>query len=98
MGAILLAAAVPLFAARFVLEPVQILWINLLEFVLLTMPLMMEPMNRACCDSRRGSPTRIINALFMQRVVVMGLAIAAPGFLLYYYPGAGRGGQRRNRR
>ncbi len=42
MGAILLAASVPLFAARFVLEPVQILWINLLDSVLLTMPLMME--------------------------------------------------------
>ena len=40
MGAILLAAHVPLFTTRFVLEPVQILWINLLDSVLLTMPLM----------------------------------------------------------
>ena len=30
MGAVLLAAMVPLFSVRFVLEPVQILWINLL--------------------------------------------------------------------
>jgi magnesium-transporting ATPase (P-type) len=39
MGAVLAAAGVPLFSARFVLEPVQILWINLLDSVLLTMPL-----------------------------------------------------------
>jgi hypothetical protein len=39
MGAVLMAAGVPMFSARFVLEPVQILWINLLDSVLLTMPL-----------------------------------------------------------
>ena len=90
MGAILLAAAVPLFAARFVLEPVQILWINLLDSVLLTMPLMMEPKEPGLLRQPPREPdVRIINALFMQRVVVMGLAISAPGFMLYYYLGAG---------
>jgi magnesium-transporting ATPase (P-type) len=89
MGAILLAASVPLFAVRFVLEPVQILWINLLDSVLLTMPLMMEPKEKGLLRQPPREPTvRIINALFLQRVVVMGLAIAAPGFLLYYYLGA----------
>jgi magnesium-transporting ATPase (P-type) len=42
MGAVLMAAQVPIFSARFVLEPVQILWVNLLDSVLLTMPLMLE--------------------------------------------------------
>ncbi len=89
MGAILLAASVPLFSARFVLEPVQILWINLLDSVLLTMPLMMEPKEGGLLRQPPREPTvRIINALFLQRVVVMGLAIAAPGFLLYYHFGA----------
>jgi calcium-translocating P-type ATPase len=46
MGAVLAAAGVPLFSARFVLEPVQILWINLLDSVLLTLPLMMEAKER----------------------------------------------------
>ena len=90
MGAILLAAFVPLFGARFVLEPVQILWINLLDSVLLTMPLMMEPKEaHLLCTPPREPKARIINALFIQRVVVMGLAIALPGFLLYYHLGAG---------
>jgi magnesium-transporting ATPase (P-type) len=89
MGAILLAAFVPLFSARFVLEPVQILWINLLDSVLLTMPLMMERKERGLLSSPpREAGVHIINALFLQRVVVMGLAIATPGFLIFYHFGA----------
>jgi calcium-translocating P-type ATPase len=90
MGAILMAAAVPLFAARFVLEPVQILWINLLDSVLLTMPLMMEAKEKGLLEMPpREAKAQIINALFLQRVVIMGLAIAIPGFLIYYHFGAG---------
>jgi calcium-translocating P-type ATPase len=89
MGAILMAASVPLFAARFVLEPVQILWINLLDSVLLTMPLMMEPKERGLLKvPPREARAHIINALFLQRVLIMGLAIAVPGFLIYYHFGA----------
>jgi len=89
MGAILLAAYVPVFSARFVLEPVQILWINLLDSVLLTMPLMMEAKERGLLDvPPREARAQIINALFMQRLVVIGLAIAAPGFLIYYHFGS----------
>jgi len=89
MGAILMAAFVPLFAARFVLEPVQILWINLLDSVLLTMPLMMEPKERGLLSAPpREASSRIIDGLFLQRVVVMGLAIAVPGFLIFHHFGA----------
>jgi magnesium-transporting ATPase (P-type) len=89
MGAILLAASVPVFSARFVLEPVQILWINLLDSVLLTMPLMMEPKEKGLLSAPPREPdAQIINALFLQRVIVMGLAIALPGFLLYHHFGA----------
>ena len=89
MGAILLAALVPVFAARFVLEPVQILWINLLDSVLLTLPLMMEPKERGLLSRPPRDPKApIIDALFLQRLVVMGLAVAVPGFLIYYHFGA----------
>jgi len=89
MGAILMAAFIPIFSARFVLEPVQILWINLLDSVLLTMPLMMEAKERGLLDQPpREAKTQIINALFLQRVVVMGLAIATPGFLIYHHFGS----------
>jgi calcium-translocating P-type ATPase len=89
LGAVLLAAQVPLFGVRYVLEPVQILWINLLDSVLLTMPLVME---RKEPDLLKAPPRAvdegIINARFIQRLLVMGLAISVPGFALYYYFGA----------
>jgi len=89
MGAILLAAFVPLFGARFVLEPVQILWINLLDSVLLTMPLMMEVKEKNLLSHPPRDPNaHIINRLFLQRVAVMGLAISLPGFFIYYHFGA----------
>lgn len=89
MGAILMASLVPLFAARFVLEPVQILWINLLDSVLLTMPLMMEPKEKGLLSlPPRDAKARIINALFLRRVFILGLAIAIPGSCIYYHFGA----------
>jgi calcium-translocating P-type ATPase len=89
IGAILMASFVPLFSVRFVLEPVQILWVNLLDSVLLTMPLMMEAKEKGLLASPpRSSRARIIDALFLRRVVFLGLAIALPGFLIYYHFGA----------
>ncbi len=89
MGAVLLATQVPIFSARFVLEPVQILWINLLDSVLLTMPLMMEPKEKGLLRAPPRAPdAQIINSLFLQRVIVIGLAIAVPGFLIYHHFGA----------
>ena len=89
MGAIIMAAWVPLFGARFVLEPVQILWVNLLDSVLLTMPLMMERKEKDLLNAPpRPAKTQIINALFMQRVVLLGFAISVPGFLIYYHFGS----------
>lgn len=89
MGAILMASFVPLFGARFVLEPVQILWVNLLDSVLLTMPLMMEAKEKGLLNKPpRPADSHIMDGLFLQRVVLMGLAISMPGFLVYYHFGA----------
>jgi len=88
MGAILLAATIPLFSVRFVLEPVQILWVNLIDSVLLTLPLMMEPKEKGLLlQPPRDAQAPIINALFLQRLVVMGLAVAVPGFLIFHHFG-----------
>jgi len=35
----------------------------------------------------RDSRSHIINSMFIQRVVIMGLAITIPGFLIYYHFG-----------
>ena len=66
LGAILMAAYIPLFSVRFVLEPVQILWINLLDSVLLTMPLMMEAKEPGLLDRPpREAGAHIIDSLFL---------------------------------
>lgn len=89
MSAIMMAGSVPLFATRFVLEPVQILWVNLLDSFLLTMPLMMEPKERGLLLAPpRDAGARIIDSLFIRRVAILGVAIAMPGILIYYYFGA----------
>ncbi len=89
LGAVVMAAFVPVFGARFVLEPVQILWVNLLDSVLLTMPLAMEGKEPGLLNQRpRDANAQIMNPLFLQRVVLLGLAISVPGFLVYYYFGA----------
>ena len=89
MGAIMLASFMPLFSVRFVLEPVQILWVNLLDSVLLTMPLMMEQKERGLLQQPpRPANSEIIDGLFLQRVILLGFAISIPGFLVYYHFGA----------
>ncbi len=89
IGAVLMASFIPIFQARLTLEPVMILWINLFDSVFLTMPLMMEAKER---DLLRGPPRssreRLANALLLGRVVVIGLAIAIPGFWIYHHFGA----------
>nr|WP_275957852.1 cation transporting ATPase C-terminal domain-containing protein [Rhabdochromatium marinum] len=89
MGAITLAAFVPLFGERFVLEPIQILWINLLDSLLLTLPLMMEPKEQGLLSQPpRDAKANIIDGLFIQRVILLGIAISLPGFGIYYFFGA----------
>jgi magnesium-transporting ATPase (P-type) len=89
MGAVLMASFIPLFAARLPLEPVQILWVNLLDSVFLTMPLIMEKKSRGLLSGPpREHNKKIVDGLFVQRVIIMGGIIAACGFLIFYYFGS----------
>jgi Ca2+-transporting ATPase len=89
IGAVLLAPWIPLFGARLPLEPVQILWINLFDSVFLTMPLMMESKHHDILDAPpRDARAKIADSLFLRRVILIGLAIAIPGFLIYHHFGA----------
>jgi len=89
MGAVLMAPFIALFGMRLPLEPVQILWVNLFDSVFLTMPLMMEPKLRNLLnDPPRDPGVKIANTMFLQRVIFMGLAIAIPGFCVYYLFGS----------
>ncbi|MEE8419354.1 MAG: HAD-IC family P-type ATPase [Dehalococcoidales bacterium] len=89
IGALLLAPFIPIFGVRFPLEPVMILWVNLFDSVFLTMPLMMEPKDKDLLEVPPRDPKeKLANWLLLQRVILIGLAIAIPGFLIYNYFGS----------
>lgn len=89
IGAVLMASFVPIFSARLTLEPVMILWINLFDSVFLTMPLMMEKKERGLLRSPPRLPgEKLASFLLLERVVLMGLTIALPGFWIYHHFGA----------
>lgn len=86
LGAILLAPVIPLFTFRLPLEPIHILWINLADSILLTIPLMMEPKEKNLLESPpRDIREKIANPLFIKRVTIVSLLMAAAGFWLYYH-------------
>jgi magnesium-transporting ATPase (P-type) len=89
MGAVLMAPFIPLFAVRLPLEPVQILWVNLLDSVFLTMPLIMEKKAQGLLlKPPQEHDKKIVDALFLQRVFIMGTIIAACGFWIFHHFGA----------
>ncbi|MFA5500560.1 MAG: HAD-IC family P-type ATPase [Candidatus Omnitrophota bacterium] len=86
LGAILLSPVIPLFTFRLPLEPIHILWINLADSILLTIPLMMEPKEKNLLEGPpRDIKEKIANSLFITRVTLVSLLMAATGFWLYYY-------------
>ncbi|MBF0264398.1 MAG: HAD-IC family P-type ATPase [Gammaproteobacteria bacterium] len=89
-GALVAAGfSIQVFSVRFVLEPVQILWINLVDSILYTMPLMMEAMRKDLLSVPPRDPKiKIIDHLFLKRVILIGIAIFAPAFAIYYYYGS----------
>jgi magnesium-transporting ATPase (P-type) len=89
IGALLVAPFIHIFGVRFPLEPVMILWVNLFDSVFLTMPLMMEPKDKNLLEVSPRSPGgKLANLLLLERVIMIGLAIAIPTFLIYNYFGS----------
>lgn len=88
MGAIALAAFMPLFSARLPLEPVQILWINLYDAIVLALPLLWEPRERGLLDRPPRDPQEpLANALFFRKVGLVSVIMAASGFFVFYHYG-----------
>jgi magnesium-transporting ATPase (P-type) len=89
IGAVMMASFVPIFSARLTLEPVLILWINLFDSVFLTMPLMMEGKGRGLLTQPPRSPkAKLASSLLLERVLLIGMAIAVPSFWIYHHFGA----------
>lgn len=88
IGAILMIPFVSLFAERLPLEPVQILWINLYVAVALALPLLWEPRESGLLDRPPRNPNeRIINLLFLRKVILVAVIMAGAAFFIYHHYG-----------
>ncbi|MGB2842834.1 MAG: HAD-IC family P-type ATPase [Halobacteriota archaeon] len=89
LGALLLAPFIhvfnPHFGGRLPIEPVQILWINLIDAVALALTLIREPKEKGLLDRPPRNPDeRITDSPFFKKVGIVSLVMALAGFLMYY--------------
>ena len=92
LGAILLAPFIFLFNPHrggcLPIEPVQILYINLLDAVALALTLIKEPKEKGLLDRPPRNPKeRITDSPFFKKVGLVSLVMAAAGFMIFYYFG-----------
>jgi P-type Ca2+ transporter type 2C len=88
-GAILAAPFVPLFREALPLAPIHILWVNMADSLLLTLPLVMEPKEKGLLRQPPRRPReQIANRLFFERVGLVSIVLALWGFFIYYVFGA----------
>ena len=92
LGAILLAPFIILFNPHrggcLPIEPVQILWINLIDAVALALTLIREPKEKGLLDRPPRNPKeQITDSPFFKKVGLVSLVMAVAGFMMFYYFG-----------
>ena len=87
-GAVLLSPFITVFALGLPIQPVQILWVNLIIAIACAIPLIWEPMEQAILERPPRDPKeRLFNPLFLQRVglvSVVEMVGTFTMFLLFY--------------
>ncbi|MFC1981773.1 cation-translocating P-type ATPase, partial [Chloroflexota bacterium] len=84
IGAVLLSPFIPVFALRLPIEPVQILWVNLIMAIACSIPLIWEPKEKGILDRPPYDPNeKLFNPLFLQKVGIVSLISAAAAFALF---------------
>jgi magnesium-transporting ATPase (P-type) len=88
LAAILLSPLLPVFSQRLPVEPIHILWINLIASITCAIPLTREPMEEGLLNRPPREPgERLFNPVFIRKVSIVSLASAGSAiimFLLYY--------------
>ena len=83
-GAVLLSPFVPVFALRLPIEPVQILWVNLIMAIACAIPLIWEPKEKGILEKPPRDPNeRLFNSLFLRKVGIVSIISAAAAFTLF---------------
>ena len=84
IGAVLLSPFVPVFAERLPLEPVQILWVNLIIALACAIPLAREVKEKGILDKPpRDINEPLANAFFLQRVGLISVVEAIAVFSVF---------------
>ncbi len=90
IGAVLLSPFVPVFSMRLPIEPVQILWVNLIIAIGCSIPLIWEPKEKGILNRPPRDPNeKLFNSVFVRKVVLVSLisALAVFGLFLAYSHG-----------
>ena len=84
IGAVLLSPFIPVFALRLPIEPVQILWVNLIMAIACSIPLIWEPKDKGILERPPRDPNeKLFNPLFLQKVGIVSLISAVAAFALF---------------
>ena len=84
IGAVLLSPLVPAFALRLPIEPVQILWVNLIIAIGCSIPLIWEPKEKGILSRPPRDPEeKFFNPLLIQKVIIVSVISASAVFGLF---------------
>lgn len=88
IGAIALSPLIPTFSQRLPVEPIQILWVNLIISIACAIPLTREPKEDGILNKPPRDPEiKLVNKTFVVKVVLVSITSALAAFtmfLLYY--------------
>jgi len=83
-GAVLLSPFIPVFALRLPIEPVQILWVNLIIAIACAIPLIWEPKDKGILEKPPRRPDeKLFNRFFLQRVGLVSLVEMVTIFVMF---------------
>ena len=83
-GALFLAPLIPIFSHRLPIEPVQILWVNLIIAIACAIPLIWEPAEKGLLQRPPRDPNeKLFNKFFIKRVGVVSIIEMTMIFLMY---------------
>ena len=87
-GAILMMPFIPVFAQRLPIEPVQILWVNLIIAIACAITLIWEPKEKGILKKPPRNPNeKLYNSLFLQKVGIISVIsfVGTIGLFLAFY-------------
>lgn len=83
-GALFLAPFVPIFSYRLPIEPVQILWVNLIIAISCSIPLIWEPGEKGLLERPPRDPNeKLFNRFFIKRVGIVSIITVVSIYTMY---------------